>query len=89
MVSKQMRNLTERITYYLISVLQGPSLTGNENAEISETQIRKWLTDYHIFDAETSDFEKNADLEVEKKERKDQRYKRKNKSSCIDVYIIM
>ena len=75
--------------YYLISVLRGPSLTGNENAESPEIRIRKWLTDYNICGAETSDLDKDADLEVEKKERKDQRYKRKNKSSCIDVYIIM
>ena len=56
--------------YYFISVLRGPSLTGNENAESPEIRIRKWLTDYNICGAETSDFDK--DLEVEKKERKDQ-----------------
>ena len=63
---------------------QRPSLTENEKVKSPEIQIRKWMTDYNICCAETLDFDK--DLEVEKKERKDQR---KHKSSCIDVYIIM
>ena len=66
---------------------QRPSLTENEKVESPKIQIRKLLTDYNICGAETFDFDK--DLEVEKNERKDQRYKRKHKSSCIDVYIIM
>ena len=73
----------------LLSVFRGPSLSRKENVESPEIRIRKWLTEYNRYDAEPSDFQKDDALEEEEKERKDQKYKRKNKSSCIDVYILI
>ena len=78
------KNLIDIIIHCSISVFRGPSLSENENIESPEIRIRKWLTDFYINDAETSDFDKDNALEEEEK-REDLKYKRKNNSSCIDV----
>ena len=91
MVRKDKTYLIEIMIYYIMitSVFRGTSLSENENVESPEIRIRKWLTDYNIYDAEPSDFQKDDALEEQERERKDQNYKRKNKSSYIDVYIII